>query len=101
MRALLPFALLLMLTACATEAPRPDDVVKDAAAAIRIGQEVCLGEHVRKGAVISGHWYAKRLGGVWRVWSPGPSAEYHPTFETHVSAADGKDDGCEEYVVTD
>jgi len=51
---------------------------------------------------MQGPWHAKLKRGVWHVWlwTPG-SGDWGPTYQTNVTAADGKTDGCELRVTAD
>ena len=100
-RVLLICAAMMTMTACASasEVARPGDLVKDEATAIRIGRDAC---RPADDAFIQEPWRAKLQRGVWHVWlwAPG-SGHWGPTYQTNVTAADGKSDGCELRVTAD
>jgi hypothetical protein len=91
--ALFLLVIALTVTACAvTDPPLPSDVVQDAQAAIRIGQETCLAKEALRHARQERDWHAKFSHGVWRTWE-GDEAGLCQSFGTNINAATGKSDG--------
>ena len=88
---LAPTFLALALIGCANEVPRPDDLVKSAANAIKIGQDTCSPEDQM---YLKGNWRAELHGRVWHVWFYAPGSSYGPTYETNVRANDGTSGDC-------
>jgi hypothetical protein len=82
--------LLLASCAAALEAPVATDSVKDAATAIKIGQEVCLDPTYLLRARAETNWHAELHQGFWEVWEQGRACR---SFGTRISAATGKPEG--------
>jgi hypothetical protein len=84
--------LTVLLASCVapSEAPLATDAVRDAATAIRIGQEVCVNVLYLERARKEGGWHAELHKGIWRTWQKTGVCE---SFGTNISAATGKSDG--------
>jgi hypothetical protein len=84
-------ASIFALSACVAEPPRNTDIVKTTDAAIRVGKSACSPEDAM---YLSANWQAEFHRGVWRVWLYAEGASYGPTYETEVTASDGKASNC-------
>jgi hypothetical protein len=84
--------LTVLLASCVapSESPLATDSVKDAATAIRIGQEACLDPVYLPRARAETNWHAELHQGFWEVWEQGRDCRF---FGANISAATGKQEG--------
>lgn len=98
LRRLLPIlALSASLAGCARQLPHPGDAVRDADAAIRMGQSACSPEDEM---FLKGKWHARYRNGYWRIWFWAPDTDFGPTYQARVRASDGQSEGCEIRIAT-
>lgn len=84
----------------AKPAKAPKTAVNDADAAIAAGKEACL---PISETYANEHWRAQNQRGVWRIWVTPVHCEGGgtcPTYEVHVTAADGVASGCVQRIAT-
>jgi hypothetical protein len=95
------FAGAFALAACSNppllEKALPTDIIKDAATAIRMGQEACLAAPALPGAQKETGWYARLNKRVWHVALRGEACE---SFGSDLDAATGKQIGTCSFCLT-